>query len=427
MSSPGRAANTPWRASRRDGTLRGVTTRQRRFTDEERRARLAVRHRLAPAARADTVEDAARAVVCLHGTDSSSVYLAAWARMRRPSIAAVDVALYERRTLIRVLGMRRTVFVVPTEDASVVQAAAAIGVARVERRRTETLIAQLGVTDVGGWLEAAETAAMAELERHGEMTAQELARAVPTLAARVLLNPGQRYEGSVSMASRLLLTLAVEGRIVRARPRGTWLSSQYRWTPMQRWLGAPLPALPVADAQATLVRRWLARFGPGTEADIRWWTGWAARETRAAIAASGAAAVTLDDGETGFVLADDLEPTAPTEAWVALLPPLDPTTMGWYGRDWYLGPHRPALFDTAGNAGPTIWVDGRIVGGWAVLASGEVVTRLLEDPGREASDAVEAERARLTTWLGAAGAVPRFATPLARELVRQGPGGQTGG
>ena len=365
--------------------------------------------------------------MCLHGTDSSSVYLAAWARVRRPSIAAVDVALYERRTLIRVLGMRRTVFVVPTEDASVVQAAAAIGVARVERRRTETLIAQMGVTDVGGWLEAAETAAMAELERHGEMTAQELARAVPTLAARVLLNPGQRYEGSVSMASRLLLTLAVEGRIVRARPRGTWLSSQYRWTPMQRWLGAPLPALPVADAQATLVRRWLARFGPGTEADIRWWTGWAARETRAAIAASGAAAVTLDDGETGFVLADDLEPTAPTEAWVALLPPLDPTTMGWYGRDWYLGPHRPTLFDTAGNAGPTIWVDGRIVGGWAVLASGEVVTRLLEDPGREASDAVEAERARLTTWLGAAGAVPRFATPLARELVRQGPGGQTGG
>ena len=96
-------------------------------------------------------------------------------------------------------------------------------------------------------------------------------------------------------------------------------------------------------------------------------------------------------------------------------------------RDWYLGPHRPALFDTAGNAGPTIWVDGRIVGGWAVQASGEVLTWLLEDRGREASDAIETERARLTTWLGAAGAVPRFATPLAKELVRQGPGGQTGG
>jgi Winged helix DNA-binding domain len=343
--------------------------------------------------------------------------LAAWARMRRPSAAAVDEALYERRTLLRLLAMRRTVFVVPTEDAPVVQAAAATGVARVERRRTEALVAQLGIADVGRWLDDAEVATIVELERNGEMTAQELSRSVPTLAARALLNPGRRYEGNVSMASRMLLTLAVEGRIVRARPRGRWLSNQYRWTPMARWLGAPLATLPIEEAQAALVRLWLARFGPGTEADLRWWTGWTARETRAAIAASGAVTVALEDGESGFVLAEDLEPTTPSGPWVALLPPLDPTTMGWQGRDWYLGPYRAALFDTAGNAGPTIWTDGRIVGGWAVLPSGEVVTRLLEDPGREAVTAIAAEQARLTGWLRSAGGIPRFATPLAKELV----------
>jgi hypothetical protein len=389
----------------------------KRFTVAERRARLAVRHAVAPAARAATAEDAARAVVCLHATDSSSVYLSAWARMREPSIAAVDEALYERRTLVRLLAMRRTVFVVPTEDAAIVQAAAATGVARVERRRTEALVEQLGMPDAGGWLRDAEAAAVAEIELRGEATAQELARAVPALAARARLNPGQRYEGSVSMASRVLLTLAVEGRLVRARPLGTWRSTQYRWSSMDRWLGAQLDELPVADAQAELVRRWLARFGPGTEADVRWWTGWTLRETRAALAAVGASAVTLEDGATAFVLADDLEVMDAPEPWVALLPPLDPTTMGWRGRDWYLGPHQAALFDTAGNAGPTIWAEGRIVGGWAVLPSGEVVTRHLEDVGRGASDAIEAERARLTAWLGSAAVVPRFATPLAKELV----------
>ncbi len=91
--------------------------------------------------------------------------------------------------------------------------------------------------------------------------------------------------------------------------------------------------------------------------------------------------------------------------------------MGWKARDWYLGPHREALFDTAGNAGPTIWSDGRIVGGWAVLPSGEVVTRLLEDIGSEAAHAVSAEAERLTKWLQSTHVVPRFATPLARELV----------
>ena len=259
--------------------------------------------------------------------------------------------------------MRRTVFAVPVEDAAVIQAAAATGVARVERRRTEALVAQLGIANADGWLREVEAAAVAAIDQHGEVTAQELARLVPPLAARVRLNPGQRYEGEVSMASRVLLTLAVEGRLVRARPLGTWRSSQYRWTPMARWLGAPLAPIPAADAQAGLVRRWLARFGPGTEADVRWWTGWTAREVRAALVAAGAVTVALEDGEPAHVLSDDLEPVADPDAWVALLPPLDPTTMGWTRRDWYLGPHRAALFDTAGNAGPTIWADGRIVGG----------------------------------------------------------------
>jgi len=47
-----------------------------------------------------------------------------------------------------------------------------------------------------------------------------------------------------------------------------------------------------------------------------------------------------------------------------LLPILDPTVMGWKERGFYLGRHREQLFDRAGNAGTTAWVDGRIVGCW---------------------------------------------------------------
>jgi hypothetical protein len=109
------------------------------------------------------------------------------------------------------------------------------------------------------------------------------------------------------------------------------------------------------------------------------------------------------------------EPSA--EPWAALLPALDPTVMGWKERAWYLGGHGPALFDTAGNAGPTVWWDGRIVGGWAVRADGEVAYRLLEDVGVDAAAAVEAEAAALAAWLGETQVVPRFGTPLARELA----------
>lgn len=382
----------------------------------ERRARLAVRHHVAPAERASTVSEVVRGVVCLHATDPSTVYLSAWARMKDPSIEAVDRALYEDRELLRMLAMRRTMFVATVEDAPILHAAASLAVAARERKRNEQIAEMLGVRDVRRWLREAEAATLAALERRGEATAQELTSDVPELRRKVRVNVGKKYEGDIGMSSRVLLLLAVEGKIARARPRGTWISSQYRWTPMDRWLGHPMPELRVDEAQAELVRRWLAGFGPGTEADIRWWTGWTLRDVRRALTSVGAIEIKMD-GEVGLILPDDIEPTPVPEPWVALLPALDATTMGWQVRDWYLGDHKRALFDLSGNAGPTIWVDGRIVGGWAIRASGEVATRLLEDVGADTSAAVEAEAARLTSWLQQVPVMPRFPTPLHKELA----------
>jgi hypothetical protein len=387
-----------------------------RMGADERRVRLAVRHHVAPAERVETVVEAARGVVCLHATDPASVYLSAWARATDLTIEAVDRALYEDRLLVRMLAMRRTMFVAPVEDAPILHAAASVAIARGERKRNEQLVALLGVDDPAAWIEEAEAATLAALEQLGEASAQELSAEVPALRQKVRVNVGKPYEGDIGMSSRVLLLMGLEGKVVRGRPRGTWISSQYRWAPTTGWLGAALPELGPDEAKAEVVRRWLARFGPGTEADIRWWTGWTAKAVRAALATVGAVEVDLD-GQAGFVLADDLEPTPTPGRWVALLPSLDPTTMGWKERDWYLGGHKEALFDTSGNAGPTIWVDGRIVGGWAMRPDGEVVTKLLEDVGRVASQSIEAEAGRLTEWLQAARVVPRFPTPLYKELV----------
>ena len=131
------------------------------------------------------------------------------------------------------------------------------------------------------------------------------------------------------------------------------------------------------------------------------------------------------DGRTGYLLADDLDPPEPIEPWVALLPPLDPTTMGWFERDWYLGGHRVQLFDTNGNAGPTVWCDGRIIGGWRQGESGEVVVQLLEDPGADQRAAIDAEAERLTAWFAGTRVLPRFPSPLSKDLEHRSPGPAT--
>ena len=115
-----------------------------------------------------------------------------------------------------------------------------------------------------------------------------------------------------------------------------------------------------------------------------------------------------------------IDPVADTEHWVALLPALDPTPMGWQNRDWYLGPHGTELFDRTGNVSPTVWCDGRIVGGWAQRPSGDVVCKLLEDVGSEATAAIEEAAADLTNRLGTVRltARARRPSPVEQELLR---------
>jgi hypothetical protein len=388
----------------------------RRMGVDERRLRLLRRHHLAPADRAQDVLTAAADLVGLHATDPVTVYLSATARVEGAKVADVERALYEERTVLRMLGMRRTLFVVPVDLAPVVHAACTRAIAVNERRRLVQLVQQGGVADdAARWVEEANEATMRALAARGEALASELSADVPALRARVRLAEGKSYASDSNLTTFVLSRLAAEGRIVRGRPRGTWISSQHRWAPTESWFPGGLPELPTARARVELVRRWLTAYGPATVADIKWWTGWTLRDTRAALAGVATAEVDLD-GATGIVLAGDLEATAPVEPGALLLPALDSSVMGWAERDWYLGAHREVLFDRNGNAGPTVWWDGRVVGGWAVRPDATVAFRLLERVGREARVGVEDAAGRLEAWLDGTRFTPRFRTPLEREL-----------
>jgi len=385
----------------------------RRIGVDERRARLGVRHHLAPSAIADSPADVARGVVALHSTDPASVFLSVYARTPPVPVEAIEAALYDERSLIRMLGMRRTVFVVPVEVAPVIHASSTRDVAARLRRTYEKYLSEAGVGD-GTWLKEVEEATAQALGRLGEATGSEIAAMVPALRTRILMNEEKAYGGWQNITTWVLTLLAAEGRIMRGRPRGSWTSSQYRWSPVEAWLPGGLEDLPVERARADLARRWLARYGPATVADLRWWTGWTGAQVKQALTAVGPVEVDLD-GVAAIALADDLEPVR-CEPWIALLPALDPTPMGWTARAWYLGEHGPELFDRAGNVGPTIWSDGRIVGGWVQRGDGEIAYRLLEDVGTDKVREVQAAIERLAAWVGPTRVTPRFRTPLEREL-----------
>ncbi|MFD1505722.1 winged helix DNA-binding domain-containing protein [Georgenia yuyongxinii] len=387
----------------------------RQFDATERRARLVTRHGLDPSTRADDPVGAARYVVALHATDPLTVFLSVRARTNGVGPEDIEHAVVEDRSLVRWMGWRRTLWAAPRELIPVIHASATRAVAARERRSLTAVVASSGITDPERWLDDVEHAVVEALAAREEATTSELIEAVPAMAAPMRTAVGTRWERTHRAGALVLPLLAMQGRLVRGRPRGTWVSSQFHWATTESWLGGPVDDQDPAAARAEVVRLWLRTFGPGTEADLRWWTGWPARDIRAVLAAVPHAQVDLD-GAVGYVLDDDLEPTPVPEPEAALLPTLDPTTMGWRDRDWYFG-QPDGLVDSVGNVGPTVWWAGRVVGGWAQRPDGVVVTGLKEDVGADARRAIAEEADRVRDWLGSVRLAPRVLPPYQRTLV----------
>ncbi|MFL6043951.1 MAG: winged helix DNA-binding domain-containing protein [Propionibacteriaceae bacterium] len=385
-----------------------------RIEAEERRARLAERHLLLPRNRTDDLPQIADGLVALHSSDPVTVFLSAMTRMVHPSLDAVEKALYVDRSLIRHHGMRRTLWVATPPVVRLMHAAATRDLLATERRRTCQLLASSGVEEPERWLAEAEKQVLADLREHGPSTAREIGQRSEALRQRLHLAPGKAYAAVQSAHSRVLYILGFDGKMLRGQP-SNWINGAYRYVDAESWLPGGLGDLDTRQAAAELADRWLQRFGPATAADLQWWMGWTMKRTKQALADCGAVEVDLD-GAAGWLAADD--PTVgPIEPWVAVLPGLDPTIMGWKQRDWYLPSASMEVFDRAGNGGPSLWVDGRVVGAWAQAKDGMIHTHYFERVAAARRREIDRRIDQLKSWIGDTRFTVRFPGDIHARLL----------
>ena len=286
--------------------------------------------------------EAAARTTALQAQDNGAARLGVRARAV-PSISDADVraAIEQGRTIVRTWLMRGTIHLVAAEDLRWLVRLLGPSV----QRRYATRWRQLGLTDE---LLARHVAALDELLADGPLTRPQIRVGLAERHVRLESPDPQIHTHAVVHASCL-------GLICRGPDRGR----DATFVRLDDWLPGSETGPEGDDALAELARRYFTAFSPATAADFTTWSGLASRR---AIELIGDELQAVDvDGRPGYRLGE-VEP-----AWgVRLLPGFDNYVLGYRERAVLLAPELHRNVYDGGVIRPTVLVDGRVVGHWAV-------------------------------------------------------------
>lgn len=294
---------------------------------------------LAGARARDPVAVAER-LLATQAQDIRGARLAVRARSEGLSVADVNRALSEDRSLLVTWLNRGTLHLVRSEDYPWLQALTAPTLRTANARR----LAQEGVSP-----NAAERG-IALIER-------ALAREGPLRRGRLrdlVAASGVRTEGQAFV--HLLVLASIRGLIVR----GPMVGGEQAFVLTRDWLGESAP-VDRERALAELARRYLAGHGPADDRDLARWSGLPLGVARAALKA---VAPELHQRDDGLVDLRRRVPTAPLPE-PRLLGPFEPVLLGWKSRKLLLG-EAESLVVSGGIFRPFALVHGRAVATWTI-------------------------------------------------------------
>lgn len=299
------------------------------------RGLLAAAQRLAAAPRSGVLETV-RAVAALQAQDAGAAALGVRARRPGSTLAEVEAARFEERSVARTWVMRGTLHLIPAEDARwMVELLGPIGLKKSARR-----IAELGVgTDE---VAAAVRAALAG----GPLTRRELADAV---------RKSVKLPDHPQVPAWLTGVVALRGEIIEGPAA--------RFVLFDDWLGpSPEPSDPVVE----LARRHAHAHPPSAPEDFAVWSGLPVREARRAYGE-----LELEEVEVlgrRAWMPPGLEPAPPH---VRLLPRFDGWLLGHRDRSLIVREeHDKAVRPGGGILAATVVVNGLIEGTWKLDRSG---------------------------------------------------------
>ncbi len=316
----------------------------------------------------------AERLLAIQGQDPRGARLAVRARSEGLTVADVDRALTEERSLLITWLNRGTLHLVRSEDYPWLQALTTPPLLTSCTRR----LRQEGVPVEQG--ERALKTIERALAKEGPLTRHQLRERLDSAGVP---NAGQAL-------IHLLFFAAVRGVAVR----GPMVGKDHAYVLVRDWLGRQ-PKVDREKALAELARRYLVGHGPADDRDLARWAGLPLRDARAGLAAVASELVERDDGLVHLAAAPPLaEVPAPR-----LLGAFDPLLLGWTSREVILGPHTH-LVTMNGIFRPFALVKGRAAATWRLNRG--AVTIELGKVSKAADAALAADAADVERFMAGA-------------------------
>ena len=286
----------------------------------------------------------------LHATNNTTPYISLFCRGRGFTTKELHEILYESKNIAKIRCIRGTVFFQYQSLIPIMHAA-------TFEYRQKQMQKRLDHFNITQEVTSKYSERMRVLLKDNPLTTKEIRKELQTK----------------DELSSILMHLADIGVIVRSKPRKNWMDRMHTYELLEETVpNVDINSITKEDAQNELIRKYVEKYGPVSEKDISWWTGFNKTFVKNILStlAEKITIINIKSQNADFFVTkgdanilQDLNPLH--ESVISILPCLDPYIMGYKIRNRYVEEYgKEYIFDRSGNATNCITLNGKITGIW---------------------------------------------------------------
>ncbi|MFX0154911.1 MAG: winged helix DNA-binding domain-containing protein, partial [Candidatus Hodarchaeota archaeon] len=319
------------------------------------------KQRLSEDSKIDDIVQITEDLCGLHSTDLKTSYLSLFARTNKFTKADLERELYEKKTLGRVRGMRRTLFI---ETANLIPIVYAATFNLIEKSFEKYM--EFHKVALGEYQEISQN--IMKILKERELSASEI---------RKELN-------SKSNIPAIIQLMCNHGLLIRGKPIKDWKDRRNKYALFKDYFPTlDLNKLNEKEAMQKIIEKYVKTYGPVTETDISWWTGLTKAKIKDTLKKIEKVVERIKINniqKTYIILKEDLNNLVDNpfreKTSLILIPELDPYPMGYKDRERYIdSKNLNKLFDRSGNITSTIILDGIPIGVWDTEENPEPIVK----------------------------------------------------